>query len=196
MSDVSSVTGLLARAREGDATALQQLFPVVYDQLLEIAHGQRRRLGGAATMNTTALVHEAYLKLIGTERLDVADRGHFMAIAATAMRQILIGYARRRAARKRGGDARPVSFEQIEAALASDPAFSSAKAEALVALDRALSRLRDRSERQCQLVEYRFFAGLSIPETADALGISPATVKRDWLLAQAWLYRELREELT
>jgi len=188
------VTELLARMRHGDSSALSELFPLVYDQLFEIAHGQRRRLGSGATMNTTALVHEAFVKLAGAERLEPGDRGHFMAIAATAMRQILIGYARRRSSLKRGGGSRPVSLEEIEAALAAGPAFSAEKADALTALDRALTRLRNHSERQCRLVECRFFAGLSIAETAEALGISPATVKRDWLLAQAWLYRELREE--
>ncbi len=188
-----SVTALLARFRHGDPSALQQLFPLVYDQLLQMARGQRRRRSGADTLNTTALVHEAFVKLVGAEPPDISDRAHFMAIAATAMRQILIDYARRRTALKRGGDARPISFEAIEAALASGPDFSMEKAEALTALDRGLERLKLHSERQGRLVECRFFAGMSIAETAEALGISPATVKRDWLLAQAWLYRELRE---
>ena len=188
-----SVTALLAQSRDGDPSAVAQLYPLVYDQLLQIARNQRRRRGGAPTLNTTALVHEAFVKLAGKERPKATDRAHFMAIAATAMRQILIDYARRRSALKRGGDARTVSFDEIEAALASGPGFSDDKADALAALDRALSRLRQHSERQGRLVECRFFAGMSIAETAEALGISPATVKRDWLLAQAWLYRELRE---
>jgi RNA polymerase sigma factor (TIGR02999 family) len=188
-----SVTALLAQSRDGDPSALERLYPLVYDQLLEMARGQRRRLGGAQTLNTTALVHEAFVKLAGKERPPANDRAHFMAIAATAMRQILIDYARRCTALKRGGDARAVSFDEIEAALASGRGFSDEKAGALAALDRALTRLRQHSERQSHLVECRFFAGMSIAETAQALGTSPATVKRDWLLAQAWLYRELRE---
>lgn len=190
-----TVTALLAQSRKGDPSALQRIFPLVYDQLLQIARAQRRRRGGSETLSTTAIVHEAFLKLVGAERPEARDRAHFMAIAATAMRQILIDYARRQGALKRGGDARPLSIEQIEAALASGPGFSEDKADALAALDRALARLRLHSERQSRLVECRFFAGMSIAETAEALGISPATVKRDWLLAQAWLYRELRDRV-
>ena len=191
-----TVTMLLAQSRQGDASALNRVFPLVYDELLRVARTQRRRRGGAETLNTTAIVHEAFVKLLGKERPEIKDRAHFMAIAATAMRQILIDYARRRTALKRGGDARAWSFEDLEATLTRGPGFSDDKAELLTALDRALERLRLRSERQSRLVECRFFAGMSNAETAEVLGVSPATVKRDWQLAQAWLYRELAEGRT
>jgi RNA polymerase sigma factor (TIGR02999 family) len=191
----STVATLLVQLRDGDSSALRQLFPLVYDQVLQLARTQRRRLAKSETLNTTALVHEAFIKLVGQERLEFRDRAHFMAVAATAMRHLLIDHARRKRALKRGGDAREVTFKTIEAALESGAGFSDDRADALLALDRALVRLEKHSERQSRLVECRFFAGMSIEETAEALGISPATVKRDWVLAQAWLYRELREAL-
>jgi RNA polymerase sigma factor (TIGR02999 family) len=118
-------------------------------------------------------------------------RVHFLAVAATAMRHILIDRARARGAARRGGGSRPVDLDQLEAALVGDSGFTDTKADALLALDRALERLAVRSERQMRIVECRFFAGMSIPETAEALAISPATVKRGWSMAQSWLYREL-----
>ena len=191
----STVTALLARARDGDESALQRLFPLVYEELRGVARAQRRRQARHDTMNTTALIHEAYIKLIGHGSAEFKDRAHFLAVAATAMRQILIDYARRQTADKRGGGAATVSFEEIEAALEHDVGFSDNKALALLALDDALSRLQQNSERQSRIVECRFFGGMSIEETAAALALSPATVKRDWASAQAWLYRELREGL-
>ena len=190
-----TTTVLLAQVRAGDRSAMQRLFPIVYDELRRVAHGQRRRHAGHDTLNTTALVHEAFIKLVGHDAAQFRDRAHFMAVAATAMRQILIDYARRKTAAKRGGGEAMLSFDAIEAALESGPAFSDEKAEALLALDRALQRLDQQSERQRRIVECRFFAGMSIDETAEALDISPATVKRAWSLAQAWLYREMRAEL-
>jgi RNA polymerase sigma factor (TIGR02999 family) len=191
----SVVTALLAQARGGDSSALKRLFPLVYDELLGVARGQRRRQARHETLNTTALVHEAFIRLIGQENLELTDRAHFMAVAATAMRQILIDYARRRGAAKRGGGAETVSFEELEVALESEPGFSDTKADALVVLDLALARLGARSARQSRVVECRFFGGMSVDETARALAISPATVKRDWATAQEWLYREMRKEL-
>jgi RNA polymerase sigma factor (TIGR02999 family) len=181
---------LIERARLGDQAAVGDLFSLVYDQLKDVAHAQRLRQQ-EATLNTTALVHEAFVKLARPESLGVRDRSHFMAVAATAMRQILIDHARGRLAAKRGGGTAPMSLHELEAALASGPSFDDAKAHALVALDRSLSRLARHSERQSRVVECRFFAGLSVEETATALGTSTATVKRDWSLAQAWLYRDL-----
>lgn len=191
----STISGLIARTRQGDAPALSELFSIVYEQLRGMAHVQRRRRP-EATLNTTALVHEAFLKLAGAEALDVRDRGHFMAVVATAMRQVLLDHARRRVAAKRGGACPTVSFEAIEAALDAGPEFTETTGEALLALDESIARLAQRSERQSKVVECRFFAGLSIRETALALGTSPATVKRDWALAQAWLYRDLRARLS
>lgn len=185
-----SMTALLARARHGDAPARSELFARVYDELKTLARAQRRQRSGT-TLNTTALVHETFIKLAGRDRFDVHDRDHFIAVAATAMRQVLIDHARHRLAAKRGGGAMAISFEQIEEALSgTDPGET--PAEALVALDESVARLAAHSERQGRVVECRFFAGLSIEETARALGTSAATVKRDWALAQAWLYHDLR----
>jgi RNA polymerase sigma factor (TIGR02999 family) len=190
----STVTALLGQARGGDASALRRLFPLVYDELRGIARSQRRRLEKHETLNTTALVHEAFIRLIGQERLDVTDRAHFMAVAATAMRQILIDYARRKGAAKRGGSTETVSFDEIEIALESEPGFSDTKADVLILLDLVLTRLGAQSARQSRIVECRVFGGMSVEETARALAISPATVKRDWATAQEWLYREMRKE--
>ncbi|HEY9225473.1 MAG TPA: sigma-70 family RNA polymerase sigma factor [Gemmatimonadaceae bacterium] len=191
----ASVTVLLDKVRSGDPNAPGRLFSVVYDKLHEIARGQRRRQPGTETLNTTALVHEAFLKLFGTGSRDFKDRAHFMAVAATAMRQILISHARRNIALKRGGGQAPASFEEIEQALSSAVAFEPQAADALLALDRALEQLQQRSDRQSRIVECRFFGGMSIEETAEALAVSPATVKRDWSMAQAWLHREMQREL-
>ena len=191
----NTVTALLADMRRGRADAMQSLFPLVYDELRGLARIQRRRVHASQTLNTTALVHEAYLKLVRGPSVALHDRAHFMAVAATAMRHILISYARRRTAAKRGGSLRKVSFDCVEEALRGDTGFDDVKAMALLALDRALSALSERSERQLRVVECRYFAGMSIEETSVALGISPATVKRDLSMAQAWLYRQMREEL-
>ena len=186
---------LLDLVRRGDPNALRRLFTLVYDKLREIARGQRRRQPGGETLTTTALVHEAFIKLFGSESRDFNDRAHFMAVAATAMRQILIGNARRKAAAKRGGGQPSATFEEVEHALATEPGFVTSKADALLALDRALERLKLHSERKSRIVECRFFGGMSIEETATALDVSPATVKRDWSMAQAWLHREMQREL-
>jgi RNA polymerase sigma factor (TIGR02999 family) len=195
VNPTASVTLLLDEVRRGDPSALPRLLAVVYDKLREIARIQRRRQPSTETLNTTALVHEAFIKLFGSEGRDFNDRAHFMAVAATAMRQILIGHARRNAAAKRGGGQAPASFEEVEHALATEAGFVTPKADALLALDRALERLHEHSERQSRIVECRFFGGMSIEETAVALGISPATVKRDWSMAQAWLHREIQRDL-
>lgn len=196
MSDASrpTFTAILARARDGDPDAVRSLFPIVYDELRRVARAQRAPRP-QETLNTTALVHEAYLRLAGSEHIEIRDRAHFMAVAARAMRQVLIDRARARFAAKRGGGVRAISFEEIEAAVDGGHALTEERAEALLALDDALVRLGRRSERQCRIVECRFYAGLSIEETARALGVSQATVKRDWAMAQAWLYSDLRKAL-
>lgn len=191
----ATVTVLLDEVRRGDPTAPGRLFALVYQKLRAMARIQRRRQPSVETLNTTALVHEAYLKLFGSGSRDFKDRAHFMAVAATAMRQILIGHARRRSAQKRGGGEAPASFDEVERALQGEVAFAPPAADALLALDRALERLEQRSARQSRIVECRFFGGMSIEETAAALDVSPATVKRDWSMAQAWLHRDIESEL-
>ena len=171
--------------REGDGRPLDRLVPLLYDELHQLAHRELRRRGGAATLKTTGLVHEAYLKLIDQTRIEVQDRGHFLALAATAMRHIVIDRARSRQTLKRGGDWRRVTFD--EDALAADP-----RPEALLALDEALDRLERFDQRLCRVVECRFFAGLTVAETAAALEVSPRTVDRAWQKAKAWLYLEIQ----
>jgi RNA polymerase sigma factor (TIGR02999 family) len=195
-----TVTGLLAGWAGGDQAAADRLFALVYGELRALARGQRRRWRGDHTLDTTALVHEAYLKLAGRDGaggLDVRGRAHFYAIAARAMRQILANYSRARRARKRGGGAAEVTLDGLSGALPLDGgiagvALTPEHADAVAALDEALTRLEAVSPRQCRVVECRFYGGLSIPDTAAALDVSEATIKRDWAVAQAWLYRELR----
>lgn len=185
-----TVARLLADLRTGQRQAFDQLFPLVYHELHLLAGRQRRRWDGDDSLNTTALVHEAYLRLAGTPVQAWENRPHFLAVAARAMRQILIDYAKRRRTAKRGGGQERVPFHQIEAALRGGDA-GEAGADALVALDQALLRLEAHDPRQSRIVECRFFGGMPIHDTAVALGVSPATVKRGWAMAQAWLYREL-----
>lgn len=186
-ADPSLVTSLLRTARAGDRAALDRAVAIVYDELRRIARRVRRTRGD--TMNTTALVHEAYVKLAGAEA-GYTDRTHFLAVAATAMRHVLIDHARTRQSIRRGGEFRFVDLGAIEHMVGES--FREDHADALLALDAALGRLGEHSPRQVQIVECRFFAGMTIPETAAALSISEATVKRGWSMAQAWLYRELR----
>ena len=177
------ITHLLVEAGKADPAALDRLFDAVYDHLRLLARGQRRRLSDRSLMVTTELVHEAYLRLFPSGRA-WADRNHFFATAARAMRQVLINAAEAKRAAKRGGGSPHV--ELLEHDLVADQAVDD-----LLVLDQALRRLEERSERQARVVECRFFAGLEVDETAAVLNISPATVKRDWSLARAWLYREL-----
>jgi len=182
------VTQLLEELPDGNAGALDELFALLYDELRMIAHRQRRRWLGDDTLQTTALVHEAFLKLVDQERIAAESRGHFLAVAARAMRHILCNYARDRRAQKRGGAIEHVALD--ESGSDSPDNSSSEPSEALVALDEALRRLEQVDPRKSKVVECRFFGGLTIEETATALGVSPRTVKRDWLVAQAWLHRE------
>jgi len=186
----TDITGLLGAARAGDRDALNRLLPMVYQQLLALARVQRHRWAGDHTLNTVAIAHEAYLKLAGQSKLSIQDRGHFFAVAATAMRHVLCNYARDRQRQKRGGGAQRAELEEIEEVLPI--ALSDDGAADLAALDEALEKLELLNQRQSRVVECRFFMDMSIEETAAALGISPATVKRDWAMASAWLYREIR----
>jgi RNA polymerase sigma factor (TIGR02999 family) len=191
-SHPQSVNRVLEALRAGEQGAFDELFPLVYDELHGIAARERRRWEGDETLDTTALVNEAYLKLVDQSAPDWQSRAHFLAVAATAMRQILIDYAKRKRAAKRGGGQPHLSLHELEAALHRDEGASGSRDEVLLALDEALNRLQRREPRQARIVECRFFGGMSIEDTAEALGISPATVKRGWAMAQAWLYRELK----
>jgi RNA polymerase sigma factor (TIGR02999 family) len=166
---------------------MAEAFELLYRELHRLAHRHRLRWDGNATMGTTALVHEAYVKLVDGEHLAFDDRRHFFAVASRAMRHLLCDYARDRGRLKRGGGMRRATDDPDAVAAP----VSDADLDMLVALDVALTELEEEDERLARVVECRFFAGLSIPETAEALGISPATVKRDWALARAWLYRRL-----
>lgn len=194
MHDTSppSIGPLLLALRGGNQAAFNELLPLVYDELHRLAERQRRRWHGDETLDTTALVHEAYLKLAGQSAPEWDSRAHFLSVAATAMRQILIDYAKRKCAAKRGGQQPHVPLHEVEAALQGEP-LSGAGDEGLVALDDSLRRLGQTNERQMRIVECRFFAGMSIEETAEALRLSPASVKRGWAVAQAWLYRDLKQ---
>lgn len=178
------VTQLLKAAGSGDESALEQLAPLVYDELRKLAHWQLRREAQPRTLCTTGLVHEAYLKLAGSPNLPSENRGHFFAVAAKVMRQIMISEARKRGAAKRGGGAVHLTLESSEVSV------DELSAE-LLSLNEALDRLESANARLARIVECRFFAGLSVEETAEAVEMSPRTVKRDWRVARAWLYREL-----
>lgn len=181
MSGESEITTLLAALRNGDRSAMDRLFPLVYREFHGRAHQQLARRRPGETLSTTALVHETYLKLAGSSRQAYQDRIHFYAVASRAMRQILVDYARRNAAEKRGGG-RVVTLDG-EAIANPD------RAEELLALDEALDRLQELDPRLVQTVELRFFAGLSVEEAAETLGVSPRTVKRDWQRARAFLFQ-------
>jgi RNA polymerase sigma factor (TIGR02999 family) len=184
----SSVTELLVKASAGDSAALATVIPLVYQELRRLAQHQLRREPDGHTLSPTALVHEAYLRLIDQTRAQWKGRAHFLAIASTAMRRILVDRARSHRSVKRGGLQARVPIESVE--LASEEG-----AEMLLALDDALSRLKERDARQAQVVECRFFGGLTEEETAEALGIGLRTAKRDWAKARSWLYREIQPEL-
>ncbi len=183
MADEHDITQLLAQVRQGDTGALERLLPLVYAQLHDLAHRQRANQGASETLNTTALVHEAYEKLARRDG-DWNDRNHFFRVAAKAMRDVLVDYSRSQHAAKRGGTNLSTPLDQTS--LVADERTSE-----VLALDEALTRLSLLDPRQGELVELRYFIGLTIPETADVLGISSATVKREWTSARAWLHREM-----
>lgn len=181
---VNTITGLLAAHRAGDAGAFDRLVALVYRDLQRLARGQRRRAGAGGTLNTTALVHEAWARLVEHEGGGFADRGHFLAVAAIAMRQLLVDHARHRSREKRGGGADHVAIDGLADRLGRD-------ARHILDLDLALTRLASHDPRQARVVECRYFAGLTEQETAEALELSLRTVQREWLKARAWLRREL-----
>lgn len=191
-ADSETVTRLLHAVRAHDRAAFDRLFSVVYEELHALAERRRRRWSGDETLDTTVLVHEAYLRLVDQSEPPWETRAHFLAVAATAMRQILLDYSKRRRATKRGGGARRVPLDELEGALRVGGDLSEAGPEALIALDESLRRLEVHDAGLSRVVECRFFGGMTIEETAEALDISPATVKRRWAIAQPWLYRDLR----
>jgi RNA polymerase sigma factor (TIGR02999 family) len=178
------VTGLLLAWRGGNEAALEQLVPLVHEELHRIARGCMRGERAGHSLQATALVNEAYLRLIGAQQVDWQNRVHFLAVSARLMRRILVDFARSKKYQKRGGGAQAVSLD--EALVVVEPGKD------LVALDDALDALAEMDERKAKVVEMRFFGGLTVEETASALDVSPDTVMRDWRLAKAWLLRELR----
>lgn len=185
-----SITGLLHAVQRGDRAALDALLPLVYDELTVLAHRQRLSWHGDLTLNTTAVVHEAYLKLVGQKRLPAESRAHFFAVAAKAMRHILSNYSRDRHRQKRGGVVQHFSLDS-QHELPGQLDLSEDQVDTVAALEEALQRLEQVAERQSRVVECRFFGGMSVEDTAAALGISLRTVKRDWSFARAWLRREM-----
>jgi RNA polymerase sigma factor (TIGR02999 family) len=187
MTADTDITSLLVALRGGDRSALDRLVPLVYQQLHTAAHRQLMRARPGDTLGTTALVHETYLKLADAGAVSPVDRGHFFAVAATAMRQIIVDHARRAGSQKRGGGRTAVSLDRAVIAAPSDP-------EDFLVLDEALTEFAAIAKRPAQVVELRYFGGLSVEETAEVLGISPRTVKREWQKARAWLYHALTQE--
>ena len=179
------VTGLVLAWNAGDTTAIERLMPLVYDELRRLAELHFRRESAGHTLQPTAVVHEAYLRLVDQSRMTWKNRGHFFAVASQAMRRILVDHARARTAEKRGGGERRVTLEAAEESPEPIQEFD------LLALDEALTRLKGLDHGQAQIVELRFFGGLSIEETAEAMETSPSSVKREFRSAKAWLYREL-----
>lgn len=190
MDTARRVSELLQKAGDGDVSALDEALPFVYDHLRRLAHRELQREVAGHTLDTTALVHEAYLRLVDQRRGGYRDRAHFLAIAAIAMRRILVDHARRHATARRGAGARPVPIDNV----ASLPVVE--RAELIVALDEALCRLAQLDGRQARVIECRFFGGLTEGETAEVLGVSVRTIKRDWAKARAWLHQELYPEVT
>ncbi len=187
MPHPSDITSLLVAWCQGDREALERLVPLVERELRRLAHYYMSRESPGHTLQTTALIDEAYLFLIRQRDVHWQNRAHFFAIAAQIMRRILLNYARNRHRLKRGGHAVQVSLSEVAV-------MSSEASEELIALDDALGRLAEVDERKARVVELRYFGGLSVQETADVLGVSGVTVMRDWNMAKAWLAREMRSE--
>lgn len=186
--DVDNLTGLLIEWGQGNRTALDRLTPLVYDEIRRIAHRYVQRERAGQTLQTTALVNEAYLRLAGSANIDWQNRAHFFAVTAQVMRRILIDQARKRQYVKHGGEVQRVELEAAskETALMSQP-----RAAELLALDEALAELARLDPRKSQVVELRYFGGLSLEEAAEVLQVSQMTVRRDWRAAKAWLYRRV-----
>ena len=186
------LTGLLVEWGQGDKAALDRLTPLVYDEIRRIAHRYVQREREGQTLETTALVNEAYLRLAGSTNVSWQNRAHFFAVTAQVMRRILIDHARRRHYTKHGGEMQRVAFDEAIAAAA--PVMSQPRAAELLALDEALEELAKLDARKSQVVELRYFGGLNIEETAQVLEVSPMTVRRDWRAAKAWLYKKVKSD--
>jgi RNA polymerase sigma-70 factor (ECF subfamily) len=186
MSEDNEVTLLLSALTRGDEGAASKLIPVVYDELRRLAASYMRRERADHTLQATALVHEAFLKLVEQRAVNWQSRAHFFGVAAQLMRRILIDHARGHLRQKRGGEHKKVSLDEAFI-------FSEQQSAELLAVDESLTRLSKLDQRQGRVVELRFFGGLSVGEAAEVLGISPKTVKRDWSIAKAWLYADLKE---
>ena len=184
MGSSSEITRLLVEIGQGSRTAVDQLVPLVYEELQRVAHRHMKNERAGHTLNTTALVHEAYLRLVDQTRVEVNDRSHFYAVAARAMRQIIIDYVRSRSAAKRGEGRLAISLDRVQVGFDD-------QAEWLIVLDDALTRLSSLNRRLTRVFECRFFGGLTEKETAEALKVPLRTVQRDWRKGKAWLRREL-----
>lgn len=180
-----NLTQMLKKWSSGDTRVLDELMPFVYEELRRQAARYLRKERSNHTLQTTALIHEAYLKLIDQKNVEWQNRSHFFAIAAQAMRRILVDYARERNREKRGGAAENLPIEEAQFVISKEKSID------LVALDEALTRLAEFDERQARIVELKFFSGLDTDETAEVLGVSNATVRRDWNMAKAWLYQQI-----
>ena len=183
----SELTNLLDDWKQGDPSALEKLTPLIYDELRRIAHRYARRERNGHTLQTTALINEAYVRLAGNESPDWQNRQHFFAVTAQVMRHILIDHARRRQALKHGGGGQQVSLSEAKA-------MTNERAAELIALDEALEELAAFDARKSQVVQLRFFGGLNLEETAEVLGVSLMTVRRDWRAAKAWLYKAVNRQ--
>jgi RNA polymerase sigma factor (TIGR02999 family) len=186
-SRAHDVTELLLSWGQGDTAALDRLVPLVYDDLRRVARGHLRRERPGHSLQATALVHEVFLRLVDVDRMTLKSRTHFFALSARLMRQILVDHARRQRAGKRGGGATMIGLNEV----VGKAAPTSTSSVDVLALDEALDALSSFDARQCRVVELRFFAGLNILETADALGVSTPTVEREWAMAKAWLHQRL-----
>jgi RNA polymerase sigma factor (TIGR02999 family) len=186
MSSSSEITTLLYQLKQGKDGVYDKLYPLIYQELRQLAYSHMARQSDGHTLSKTELVHETYLKMIDQSEIDFTDRSHFLAIASRCMRQILIDYARKKHAKKRGGKNNDITY--------IDGLFSAEnrKTEELINLDAALEELSELNERLAKVVEMRFFGEMTITETAEALDISKSTVKRDWMKARGWLYKELK----
>ena len=189
MAEPHDLTRWLDALRAGDSAALDEIVRVLYDELRALARSRLRAERPEHTLSATALVNEAYLKLAAHDRIGAASRTQFMAVAANTMRRILVDYARTRKRHKRGGGETAIPLEEVE------PFLTEGEADEILALDEAIARLAERNPRAAEVVEQRFYAGLSIQEIAQVLGVSDRTVRRDWLVARAWLRKEVAGEI-